>query len=112
MKNIIKTELTEEELQEAKDKEYKRYLMACSVGGKGFNIDDFPLIKAEIERQKNEKQKIQKQETQTVQKTDLKSINPVDNWLYNSLKEDIQENRYVSSIDRQWFNEETKRRSL
>ncbi|MCT7632116.1 hypothetical protein [Aliarcobacter butzleri] len=107
MKNTIKTELTAEELKEAKDKEFKRYLIACSNGGKGFNIDDFPLIKEEIQKQRT----VQKQEIQITKKTELKHVNPVDSWLYDSLKEDIQENRYVSNIDRQWFIEETKRRS-
>ena len=111
MKNTVK-ELTEEELEEEKKKEYNRYLIACSAGGKGFNIDDFPYIKAEMQKQRFQKQETQKQEVQIVKKFDLKSVNPVDNWLYNSLKEDIEENRYVSDIDRQWFNKETKRRSL
>lgn len=105
-------ELTVEELEEEKRKEYQRYLMACSAGGKGFNIDDFPYIKAEMQKQRFQKQETQKQEEQIVKKNNSKPINPVDNWLYNSLKEDIEENRYVSDIDRQWFNKETKRRSL
>lgn len=110
MKNVITTENLNE-LEIAKKNEYDRYLLACSRGGEGFTIDDFPLIKAEMQKQEVEKQETKKQEVQkqiTVKKTEI--VNPVDNWLFNSIKEDIKNDRYVTDIDRKWFEEELQRR--
>ena len=113
MKNII---TTEEELEIAKKKEYDRYLFACSNGGEeGFTIDDFPLIKAEMEKQEAQRQEArQEAKKQEVQKQmitkKIETADPVDNWLFNSLKEDIKNDRFVSSVDRKWFEEELQRR--
>lgn len=71
-------ELIVEDIEVEKRKEYDRYMVACSRGGEGFNIDDFPYLKAEIKKQEKEKQ---------AQKIQVKSTNPVDIWLENSLKE-------------------------
>ncbi|MCT7596083.1 hypothetical protein [Aliarcobacter butzleri] len=90
MKNKI---LTEEELeQKRKDKEFSEYLRKCSEASEQQNkIQIQPVVKPANLLNQNI---IQRQ-----------TADPVDIWLFNSLKEDIENNITLSKKDAEWFKE-------
>lgn len=88
MKNKILTE--EESEQKRKDKEFSEYLRKCSEASEQQNKIQ-PIVKPVNLLNQNI---IQRQ-----------TADPVDIWLFNSLKEDIENHIPLSQKEAEWFKE-------